>query len=82
MPKINTLSVWLHSIIAAAITGLATGVTVSIADPSHFNFSHDGLLATFRVSCVSAVLGVAAVLKQSPLPTANCADPTASASSK
>ena len=55
MPKINTLSVWLHSIIAAAITGLATGITVSIADPTHFNFSHEGLLAIFHVSCVSAV---------------------------
>ena len=75
MQKINTLSVWVHSIVAAAITGLATGVSVSIADPTHFNFSHDGFAATCRVSCVSAILGVAAVLKQSPLPSDNCADP-------
>ncbi len=67
--------IWLHGMLAAVISGGANGVITGFAaigiDPGHFNlasgFGHTLSLA--GVSAVmSAIIGVAAYLKQSPLP--------------
>ena len=71
----NTWEIWLRGIVAAAIAGAANGVITGFAavgiDPSHFNLQAGfrNTLAIAGVSAVmSAVIGVAAYLKQSPLP--------------
>jgi hypothetical protein len=66
---------WLKGIIAAAIAGSANGIITGFAavgiDPMHFNLQ-SGLRATLAIAMVSAamsgIIGVAAYLKQSPLP--------------
>jgi hypothetical protein len=66
---------WLKGIAAAAIAGGANGIITGFAavgiDPAHFNLQ-SGLHATLSIAMVSAtmsgIIGVAAYLKQSPLP--------------
>ncbi|MGB6199512.1 MAG: hypothetical protein WA871_12275 [Candidatus Acidiferrales bacterium] len=66
---------WLKGIVAAAIAGAANGTITGFAavgiDPSHFNLQ-SGLHATLAIAMVSStmsgIIGVAAYLKQSPLP--------------
>jgi hypothetical protein len=66
---------WLKGIAAAAIAGGANGVITGFAavgiDPAHFNLQA-GLHSTLAIAAVSAmmsgIIGVAAYLKQSPLP--------------
>lgn len=66
---------WLKGILAAAIAGGANGVITGFAavgiDPAHFNL-RAGMRPTLAIAAVSAVMssliGVAAYLKQSPLP--------------
>lgn len=65
-----TLKAWLHSLIAAAISAAATGVTVTIVAPESFNFSGPGLAKLGTLCGVNALIAVANFLKQSPLPTA------------
>ena len=72
----STWQVWLRGILAAAIAGAANGVITGFAavgiDPQHFNLQA-GLRSTLAIAGVSAlmsgVIGVAAYLKQSPLPS-------------
>lgn len=69
------LELWLKGLLAAAIAGAANGVITGFAavgiDPTHFNLQ-SGLKATLAIAGVSALMsgliGVAAYLKQSPLP--------------
>jgi len=69
------LELWAKGLVAAAIAGAANGVITGFAavgiDPSHFNLQA-GLKSTLAIAGVSAILsaliGVAAYLKQSPLP--------------
>ena len=69
------LELWAKGLLAAAIAGAANGVITGFAavgiDPSHFNLQA-GLKSTLAIAGVSAILsaliGVAAYLKQSPLP--------------
>jgi len=71
----NRVEVWAKGIAAAAIAGAANGVSTGFAavgiDPAHFNLQA-GLKATLSIAAVSAamsaIIGVAAYLKQSPLP--------------
>jgi hypothetical protein len=71
----KSVEVWAKGILAAAIAGGANGVITGFAavgiDPSHFNLQA-GLRPTLAIAGVSAamsaVIGVAAYLKQSPLP--------------
>lgn len=63
-----TTKVWLHTIVAAAIGAVSAAITTTIASPSTFNFTTVGLQHLATVCGVSALLAVAAVLKQSPLP--------------
>jgi hypothetical protein len=67
--------VWSRGLAAAAIAGGANGVITGFAavgiDPEHFNLQA-GLHSTLAIAGVSAlmsgIIGVAAYLKQSPLP--------------
>jgi hypothetical protein len=67
--------VWMKGIAAAAISGGANGIVTGFAaigiDPSHFNLEA-GLHHTLAIggvsAAISAVLGVALYLRQSPLP--------------
>ncbi len=70
-----TWQLWLKGLLAAAIAGAANGVITGFAavgiDPSHFNLQA-GFRNTLAIAAISAVMsaliGVAAYLKQSPLP--------------
>jgi hypothetical protein len=72
----HRLEVWAKGLLAAAIAGAANGVITGFAavgiDPGHFNLQA-GLRATLAIAAVSAmmssIIGVAAYLKQSPLPS-------------
>jgi len=70
------LQIWIRGIVAAAISGAAGGVLTGFAavgiDPQHFNLQA-GIGATVRIAAaaalINAVIGVAAYLQKSPLPT-------------
>jgi hypothetical protein len=62
--------VWLHGLVAAAISSAASGITAAIVDPSAFNFTKSGLVKIGTLCGVNALIAVAAYLKQSPLPKA------------
>ncbi len=70
------LQIWIRGIVAAAISGAAGGVLTGFAavgiDPQHFNLQA-GIGATLRIAAaaalINAVIGVAAYLQKSPLPT-------------
>ena len=72
----STVEVWAKGLAAAAIAGAANGVITGFAavgiDPSHFNLQA-GLKSTLGIAGVSAIMsaliGAAAYLKQSPLPS-------------
>jgi hypothetical protein len=71
-----SIEVWLKGMIAAAVSGAAGGVMTGLAalgiDPAHFNLQA-GLGQTARIGAaaavINAVIGVAAYLQKSPLPT-------------
>jgi hypothetical protein len=71
----TNFQLWWRGLAAAAIAGGANGVITGFAavgiDPTHFNLQA-GLRATLAIAGVSAlmssIIGVAAYLKQSPLP--------------
>ncbi len=63
----NTKS-WLHSLVAAAVSAAASGVSLVIVAPGDFNFTKAGLFKLATVCGVNALISVAAFLKQSPLP--------------
>jgi hypothetical protein len=71
----TNFEVWWRGLVAAAIAGGANGIITGFAavgiDPSHFNLQA-GLRPTLAIAGVSAamsaIIGVAAYLKQSPLP--------------
>lgn len=72
----DSLELWAKGLLAAAIAGAANGVITGFAavgiDPQHFNLQA-GLKPTLAIAGVSAlmsgIIGVAAYLKQSPLPS-------------
>ncbi len=72
----SRLHIWLKGILAAAISGAAGGILTGFAavgiDPQHFNLQ-SGIGATMRIGAaaalINAVIGVAAYLQKSPLPT-------------
>jgi hypothetical protein len=74
--NITRIEVWLRGILAAAISGAAGGVLTGLAavgiDPQHFNLQA-GMGATTRIGAaaavINAVIGVAAYLQKSPLPS-------------
>lgn len=68
------MNVWQKGVVAAAISGAAGGVSTGLASigisPEHFNFQEPNLL--FKVmataAVINAVIGIAAYIKQSPIP--------------
>ena len=70
------IEVWAKGLAAASIAGAANGVITGFAavgiDPNHFNLQA-GLHSTLAIAGVSALMsaliGAAAYLKQSPLPS-------------
>jgi hypothetical protein len=72
----HNLELWAKGLFAAAIAGSANGIITGFAavgiDPAHFNLQA-GLRPTLAIAGMSAVtsgiIGVAAYLKQSPLPS-------------
>jgi len=68
---------WTKGIVAAAVSGGANGIVTGFAaigiDPGHFNLAA-GLHHTLAIggvsAAISAVLGVALYLRQSPIPAA------------
>ena len=71
----RSVEIWAKGLAAAAIAGAANGVITGLAaagiDPQHFNLSA-GFRATLALAGLSALMsaciGTAAYLKQSPLP--------------
>ena len=69
------LRIWIKGIAAAAVSGGANGIVTGFAaigiDPNHFNLQA-GLSHTLALggtsAAISAVLGVALYLRQSPIP--------------
>ena len=72
----NRFRIWLKGILAAAVSGAAGGVLTGFAavgiDPQHFNLQ-SGSGETLRIAAaaalINAVIGVAAYLQKSPLPS-------------
>ncbi len=71
----RSLEVWLKGLLAARIAGGANGVVTGFAaigiDPNHFNLQaglHHTLALGGVSAAISAILGVALYLRQSPLP--------------
>jgi len=69
------IRVWLKGIAAAAISGGANGIVTGFAaigiDPNHFNLAvglHSTLVLGGVSAAISAILGVALYLRQSPIP--------------
>ena len=71
----GTWQTWLKGLLAAGIAGGANGVITGFAavgiDPEHFNLQK-GLRSTLTIAgasaLMSAIIAVAAYLKQSPVP--------------
>jgi hypothetical protein len=69
------LRIWIKGIAAAAVSGGANGIVTGFAavgiDPNHFNLQA-GFAHTMAIggasAAISAVLGVALYLRQSPIP--------------
>ena len=74
--QMTRIEIWLKGLLAAAISGGAGGVLTGFAavgiDPQHFNLQA-GIGATMRIAAaaalINAVIGVAAYLQKSPLPS-------------
>jgi hypothetical protein len=74
----HSVELWAKGLLAAGIAGAANGVITGFAavgiDPQHFNLQA-GLKPTLAIAGASAmmsgIIGVAAYLKQSPLPQTN-----------
>lgn len=63
---------WVTSLLAGAISGAAgaftAGGVATFIDPADFGFAAKTAKLMGGVFCVGALMGIAAVLKQSPLP--------------
>ena len=74
--EFKQFELWLRGVVAAAISGGAGGILTGLAavgiDPQHFNLQA-GMGATMRIGAaaalINAVIGVAAYLQKSPLPS-------------
>ena len=73
---ITRIEIWLRGLLAAAISGGSGGILTGFAavgiEPQHFNLQA-GIGATMRIGAaaalINAVIGVAAYLQKSPLPS-------------
>jgi len=65
----NNLKVWIHGLVAAAISAFASAASGAIALPSVFTFDRAGFVNMVKLATVPALLAVFAYLKSSPVPT-------------
>jgi hypothetical protein len=65
----KSLATWLKGLIAAVVSAAANVTTLAIADPQHFDPSKAGWHDLGTLVVVSAVVGAALYLKQSPVPS-------------
>jgi hypothetical protein len=71
----KSIEIWFKGIAAAGISGAANGIVTGFAaigiDPNHFNLQ-SGFHHTMQIggvsAAISAILGVALYLRQSPVP--------------
>lgn len=63
-----TPMMWLQGLIGAVVSGSASAVILTIADPNDFNLLHGGWQKLLSVSAVFGLLGAALYLKQNPTP--------------
>jgi len=59
---------WLLGLLHAAVAGASNAAAGALADPMHFNLSHDGLIALGKLAVTGALIGLVMYLRQSPLP--------------
>jgi hypothetical protein len=64
----KSLKVWLHGLVAAAVSAFASAASGAIALPMVFTFDKTGLLNMVKLATVPALLAVFAYLKSSPVP--------------
>ncbi len=64
-----TTKVWIHTLAAGAISAAAAVIPLCIVSPTTFNASAAGLENLLKVCALTALVAVAAILKQSPLPS-------------
>jgi hypothetical protein len=65
----NNLKVWIHGLVAAAISAFASAASGAIVLPSVFTFDRAGFVNMVKLATVPALLAVFAYLKNSPVPT-------------
>lgn len=63
-----TIKQWIHGIAAAAIGAGATAISAIVIDPAKFNLTLAGMKSLGELAAASAIIAVAAYLKQFPLP--------------
>ena len=68
MTRPKAVRVWLAGLLHAVIAGAANAAAGALADPGHFNLTHEGIAALGKLAAAGAVIGVVMYLKQSPLP--------------
>lgn len=64
----KNFTIWIHGLLAAAISAFSTAASGALTLPTVFNFSHDGLINILKLSIVPAALAVFAYLQKSPIP--------------
>jgi hypothetical protein len=65
----TNVKVWLHGLLAAAISAFSTAASGAVALPTVFSFTRDGVINMIKLATVPALLAVFGYLKASPLPT-------------
>ncbi len=69
VPALRDWKVWLKGLVAAAISSSSNAIAVVVADPMHFSPAEVGGFRKLGVVVlVSAIVGAALYLKQSPVP--------------
>jgi hypothetical protein len=67
MNRLFSFRHWVHGLLGAFINGAANGITLVVVDPMKFNLQ-EGWKNLAGATAVSAIVGAALYLKQSPLP--------------
>lgn len=66
--KRSRLRLWLLGLLHAVVAGASNAAAGALADPAHFNFSPNGLIALGKLAATGALIGLVMYLRQSPLP--------------